>query len=1114
MKSSTWFCTLLFFLAPGLSSYAKGSADNFVSGDGCTNAISGTVYIGSGAGTPQYSGFKQLFDDINLYGIGSDLYVLVQNDITETAQATLNSVVYQCNGSDWTIYIQPASQGVKTITSSVNALMHFNGVTNLNIDGSYNGDGRNLRFRSAISNQSALVVNDGTHGIEITNSIFEAAGANTNVVRLGASGAAVYDILIEGNDIRNRSDLTQDVSSRPFACIGSVGANPSDLNRNISIVNNHISNFIQSGVNVGSTNNGSNFTITGNRFFSSITNGGNAVTAPINFSPGVASNTNVISDNIIGGNAADNSGTWLNPVNQQMTAILVSVGGGSSNDLSTIISGNEIFNIDMTGSGNGYSTFCGIEVNAGRVKIQNNTVGSLIQSNSIRSSGDGFLSSGMLDFVGQVYGIWNYSADTVEVTGNTVANMASVATRGYTKMCGIRNGSREYYMNGQGSLANLPCGQVLVHDNLVTGLSSTSSLTRLGNATDCPGHPGGVSGMMVMSNSAGSVVSNNVIYNIVNTVSNRVRGTIVVGLSVDGTGPNGQNGQALVTGNIIYDLRNLNEGTASIRSEIVGIAAGTLVGVTSQGTTQGRGSYIMTNNMISLSPVSGNAILVVGIMDQIQSPGTTQYYHNSVYVAGDGTQSQSSSGAFVHWPNRGVASTGATVTLRNNLLVNNRTGLTNVYSIASSVNGASNISSDYNLFASNTESQTASWQNTPGNFSDWQTNSSVDGNSNAVLAVQSGSSSASSLNVNELFVNTSNDLHLIDSDNQWPLEHVTAQGIALIEVEFDIDDQPRSNPPTIGADELYEEQCIEPMVEIVTETMSICEENDIVISVNASGTSLNFQWQVFVVGGSAWQDLTNGTAYSGTNTASLQILSADLLISGNLYQLIVSNSCGEVFSNPVELIVNESTMYYPDNDNDGHGDIFGGISACVQPDGYSTLADDCDDSDPLIWLAKPAEIIIELTVDEFCITDNPFVLGNVEPLGGLWDGAGVSNGVFTPQQAGLGTHTISYYVAGDGECILPATAFDEITVTQCLSILEPDKNQIEVFPTYSRDIINVQADNILLVSIMDMGGRLIESQKPISSNYQVRMEKYAVGSYLLCVRTATTEQVIKVVRVE
>lgn len=46
----------------------------------------------------------------------------------------------------------------------------------------------------------------------------------------------------------------------------------------------------------------------------------------------------------------------------------------------------------------------------------------------------------------------------------------------------------------------------------------------------------------------------------------------------------------------------------------------------------------------------------------------------------------------------------------------------------------------------------------------------------------------------------------------------------------------------------------------------------------------------------------------------------------------------------------DSTDFYTDADNDGHGDLNGDpIQACAAPDGYETSHDDCDDADPFTY---------------------------------------------------------------------------------------------------------------------------------------------------------------------
>lgn len=1107
----TWKWQLLLFVAICFQ-FDVLRAEKPIVFSACENALSGTVYVGAGAGSPQYENFTALFNAINENGLSGDLNVLVQSDIMEPQLATLNAIT-ACGGGVYQITIAPSAAELRTILSSnLTALIQINGVSDLTIDGSYNGEGRYLLFRSRVTNQSAFTINDGSHDVSLKNSIWEAAGSNGNVIRLGVSGLAVHDITIEGNIIRNRSDLTQDGGSRPYIGVRSTGPSESERNHHISVINNVIYNFIESGITIGSTNNGGFFTISGNRMYSAITNSGNAACAPINFSAGAQSTNNIISNNIIGGGNEENTTMWANPVKQQMTGILVSVGGGASDEMATIISGNVISNIDMSGTGNGYSTFSGVEIAAGRVKILNNTIGDATQPNSIRSAGDGFFSGGWLDYVGQVYGIWNYSSDEVVIEGNVVANMTSTAARGYTKMCGIRNGKREYYMNGQGSLSNVPCGVVTVHNNLVKNLTSTSALTREGDMDDCPGHPGGLSGIMVMSNSIGCVISNNTIHGLLNTVSNRVRGTIVVGLSVDGTGPTDPDNFITVVGNTIYDLQNNNVGTASIRSEIVGIAAGTLVGVTSTGSTQGRLNCAMYNNMVSLSPTNQTNLLVVGIMDQVRSPYSSYYYHNTVYIGGSGTNSQSASGAFVHWPNRGVAITGGEVTLRNNIFILDRLNQTNAYAISSLVNGQVNLDADYNLLISSVESQTAAWQGTAGNMMQWQTNSGGDANSLYAAIDNNQPSGATSINLGELFVNVNSDLHLMSSATEWPLAWVENMGTPIAEVDVDIDGEPR-NPvnPTLGADEFYEEICVEPSVLISTLTHEVCEGDDLSIAADLGGTSLTIQWQMKEVGSNDWVSLENNGTYSGVSTSQLNITAAAVELNGNQYRIVLINGCGEA-SAEVTITVNEATVYYADEDGDGHGDINNTVMACSQPAGYVTTNNDCDDTDALIWLAKPAEISLDMD-ETICSDATPFELNGADPMGGIWSGDGVSNGIFDPAVAGLGTHTLSYFVQGDGACILPATATIAVEVITCTSVDEFTSRSIALYPNSITTSFRIEGEALQQLIILDMNGRVIESAIIRGNSYQHDMSSYAIGTYLIKVVSHQATEMFKVVKV-
>ncbi|WP_418511141.1 T9SS type A sorting domain-containing protein [Corallibacter sp.] len=71
-----------------------------------------------------------------------------------------------------------------------------------------------------------------------------------------------------------------------------------------------------------------------------------------------------------------------------------------------------------------------------------------------------------------------------------------------------------------------------------------------------------------------------------------------------------------------------------------------------------------------------------------------------------------------------------------------------------------------------------------------------------------------------------------------------------------------------------------------------------------SPSASNYQWQVSTDGGSTWTNI-------GTDNNSLSLNNIQLTDNGNLYQVIVSNSCGNTTSNTATLTVTTSTIFNP-----------------------------------------------------------------------------------------------------------------------------------------------------------------------------------------------------------
>jgi hypothetical protein len=930
LRLSQWLVVLLLGVLTTTSSQAQT----------CEDALSGTVYVGDGAGAPAYATFKELYDDINARGLANNLTVLIQSDVVETATAVLNSIANPCDMEDLSISIQPAADEQYLITATQAAvMMHLNGVVNLTIDGSYAGVGTNFIFRHTAANQTVLTLSNGTSHCQVMNSVIESSGASSVAVRIGnASGLAVTNIVFDGNHIRNRSDITQDSNSLHRIGIVSVGVSAAELNEHITITNNIFSGFSQSGIDIGKQtsiasagnyeyylggsafnglNNGSYFTISNNRLYAPITLSLGHVCVPIKFNPGVSSRYNVISGNVVGGSNATNEGTLTYNSDNGFSAIYVSV-GGTTDEEATVISDNVVHNIHLNRTGQTWQRFAGIETfGSGSVKILNNTVGSLTQNNSILVASNGFNNNQFMSFV---YGIWHCSTGNAEIDGNIVSNMNSVAATGITMTTGIRVGTRENYSSvAPTTLTIIIAGHAKINNNIVANLTTPARGWRFSSTSNAPVHPGALCGIVLISNAEDNEVMNNQVYNLHNTVAGiNHRSTSVIAIAVDGSGPAGHDATGIISGNTIYNINNYhqNNGNINDRPEVIGIAMGTMIAGTAAGTTQGRGSYEIANNMISLAPVvPANSTTVVGIMDQIQGPSSTKVYNNTVYIGGSGINSLHPTAAYLKFPNRYRAGlTDGASQVYNNIFINERTGMTNSYAMAGLINGTPNYQGNYNFLSSASGAQMTSWQNAPGSLGAWRTATGGNDLNSSSAAITTGNSTTTTINPSELFEDKLNDLHLqLTPEELFPHAFVYGMGQPMPSVANDIDDEERhAEYPCQGADEI-ELPCTE--LEMLTDLPAVhmgCYDNNTTLYVQIDGSYPRFiTWEVSTNGGVTWTTIANAGKYSGAKTTALTINNTTANMIGFQYRITVRNMCSNVSS----AIATLDLQVCPANDN-------------------------------------------------------------------------------------------------------------------------------------------------------------------------------------------------------
>jgi hypothetical protein len=93
---------------------------------------------------------------------------------------------------------------------------------------------------------------------------------------------------------------------------------------------------------------------------------------------------------------------------------------------------------------------------------------------------------------------------------------------------------------------------------------------------------------------------------------------------------------------------------------------------------------------------------------------------------------------------------------------------------------------------------------------------------------------------------------------------------------------------------------VAPGISVQPADQSITEGDNISFSVTATGTSLQYQWQLSTDGGSNFSDI------SGETGATLSLTALPLLDHANQYRVVISNITGNLTSNPAVLTVNQA----------------------------------------------------------------------------------------------------------------------------------------------------------------------------------------------------------------
>ena len=406
----------------------------------------------------------------------------------------------------------------------------------------------------------------------------------------------------------------------------------------------------------------------------------------------------------------------------------------------------------------------------GTYNVIGNTVGSTVTANSINSptvAVTGTQTMTGIDFQTTI----TSGNINIAINSNIVANINQNGTTTSSNNRGI------VYRSVAAS------GIVTINTNQVHNLSGAGSIPPTATTQ------GAVAGIVNFGGGTNSnTIQDNDIHSIYGTNTGALQ-YVVVGIVTSN----------VVTSNVlrnkIYDLTNASTMAAVGTPPVI---AGILYGASGA-------PHTVANNMITLGSAQTNNVLICGIVSAGNSGGGFNAYYNSIRIMGTASSGAYSSFGFLRTNafsgTYGTGTGGTTVTLRNNLIDNIRTGGTGThYSIGNvSLSGASGFSttaSNYNIFNAPNSAKIAVWGVFPGtdySFAGFKTLSGGDAASITGALVTFLSPSTGDLHINMGVVG-----------NQ-----IESSGIVVIGYTTDYDGTTRPGPtthsagvaPDIGADE-------------------------------------------------------------------------------------------------------------------------------------------------------------------------------------------------------------------------------------------------------------------------------------------------------------------------
>jgi hypothetical protein len=295
-----------------------------------------------------------------------------------------------------------------------------------------------------------------------------------------------------------------------------------------------------------------------------------------------------------------------------------------------------------------------------------------------------------------------------------------------------------------------------------------------------------------------------------------------------------------------------------------------------------------------------------------------------------------------------------------------------------------------------------------------------------------------------------------------------------------------------------------PVVTLGADTM-LCGGT---ILLNAGNTGMNFLWsdnssaQTLNVTASGTYDVSvtnTTTGCTNADTISVTINTPPTVDIG-----IDTTLCGD----QLLLDAGNPGLTYLWSNNTSQQTLIASVSGT-----YSVVVTDangCTATDNITVTFNPLPVVtFAVAMPVICLANQQFALTTGSPAGGTYSGTGVTAGNFDPQQAGVGTHLITYtYTDGLG---CTSSASDSVTVDACTGINGISKMITSVFPNPSGGNFQVNVSHACKAELTNSLGQIVETKMLVPGSNTMGNDQLAEGTYMLRLTGDQHKQVMRVI---